>query len=169
MLWDDCKAADQLQAEDPDDQFARRTLLRTFIALVEGEVWSRQQLAVEWAADRGVKLDPGELLIARDQKTKLENGTVKTTKAKGGGIGLRERVQFSFKLVAKAWGLKFKLEKDKAGWQSFTAVIDIRNRITHPKSPRDMRVEDAELRDIRESIWWWMTESQRIAGLINSA
>jgi hypothetical protein len=153
-LSEDVKLAEKA-VHDGDDQFSRRTLVRTFLAMVEGSVFILKQEALRLADTEPTLFTSAEMALLREESYELDRGKPRTrTKF----IPVDENLRFAIQMYMRDALPTFQLRINSLGWESFKTSIAIRNRITHPKQYSDLEVTDAELEEIRAAVkWFWHT------------
>lgn len=150
---DERHARDELDS-NPDSQFWRRTVVRTFFAAVEGEIhqWKRQALLLETVGI--AQLDDGQRSILKEETYDLkENGSVKSrplfTKTD-------QSLRFCINLINDAVNAGYELDLGEDNrWNSFKQAIGIRNRLMHPRSSDELEVTDDEVSVVRDAIAWF--------------
>lgn len=58
-------------------------------------------------------------------------------------------------MLQKLYGFNLELRIGATHWDHFGKSIEIRNRITHPKSSNNFRISDEDLQNIREVSSWF--------------
>jgi hypothetical protein len=71
-----------------------------------------------------------------------------------------------FQVVAKAYSLEFELKKDGTEWRALLAGVEIRNRLTHPKTIASMSVNDLEVETVRGAGQWFMKQALLLLNLV---
>ena len=173
-------------ASDPENHQACRFFIRAFFALVEGHIWGLKRAALKHS-EAGAALEEiflsatGGVYPGRTYYTPLSDGEIALLKneffrinSQGEAVLDKQRrspfelsLKFACRTYAKSWGQKFKLDvQDTKGWTAFKKARDIRNRITHPAEPENLRIKPDERRTINEAIEWFV---KNIAVLHNMA
>jgi hypothetical protein len=158
-LADDVNAAaDLLRANDT--QFTRRTYLRSCFALVDGMLFAHRTVVQAYTKDAAEsplppKWTEAERMLLQEVEYELaDNGTVKVRGQKFQPF--LKYTRFIFNVPAKHHRKSNPVDYGGSGWQSFRAAYEIRNRITHPKSPDDLLISDGELVHIRAAVAWFV-------------
>jgi hypothetical protein len=154
QLTNDLKlCADRLMVEDT--QFMRRTLFRTAFSMFEALNSYIARKAIEAhmahaASRRKVDITAIILLSGREYKI-AENGKVRSSWARHPFLNF---TAFLLKTFAKAAGVR-KHYLAGAGWRDFRASVNVRNRITHPKTKRDLIISNAETAALLRGAAWY--------------
>jgi chorismate-pyruvate lyase len=158
VLKGDLDAAVAL-AKEHDSQFARRTLVRTLLALVEGLT---NQLAAVVAACE-VRLSAEELAALREEACDLnDQGEVKTRKVR---IPLKERIKVVLHCYPRIHEASFEPDLRGEGWKSLNQAIRVRNRLMHPKAEADLHVSDSDIEHVARASQWYQST---IVGLLKA-
>ena len=144
----------ELNPDVTDEEKAhRRFYIRAVFALVEAFVEQHRRLLLQ-LCDANV--------IALDEKTRQRLREIKEVFREDGTIEERDQYLHIFdkiKEVYKAAGLGFRQRLrvtfgDK-GWTAFKDAMEIRNRITHPKTVSDCWIFEDALRTVNEANDWF--------------
>ena len=73
-------------------------------------------------------------------------------------LQLPKNIKFTFRIMTRAYGVKYDLKLDDLGWDSFLKAVKIRNRIVHPKQIQDLSISNEEI-EIAGVALMWFTES----------
>ena len=138
----------KLQTED--SQFWRRVFVRAVIALIEGQNYQLKLITLEACKHKQVSFSNADLALLKDEKF----------------VSLKDNLKFSFKTFALAFDLDYKLAIGVGDrWKSFITAIEIRNRLTHPKTVDQVLVTDKDLEEVKKAHDWF---AQSITDLIGS-
>jgi hypothetical protein len=142
------------------DAFDRRNVIRTFFTLVEGDTYYRKQLALmlhEASRETTDGIQPSfteeEVVLLRDAQAELSSNGTPRTQTKF--LRLSANVRFSFDAIARAFGVNCPLDVEGPGWQAFLAALDVRHRLTHPKTVEDLDVSETDLANAITAIKWY--------------
>jgi hypothetical protein len=147
-----------LKRGDKSDTFApqiysqveRRLIMRSIFSYIEAVVFSMKRTALERHPEA---LTDGEKMLAAEAAFELsEAGQVVKRAAK---VSLGSNIKFAFAIFSKAYKTWSPLNLVNPGWQSLLRSIKARDRITHPKSPSDLQISDAELDDAHTGLNWF--------------
>lgn len=135
----------------PDDQFVRRTGIRTFGAHVEGVLHRMKQIALETAVVTKVEFTEGEVKKLKGEERK----------------DFGENFRFTINIYARAFRTDFELpdRNNSPGRRSFNTVIGIRDRLMHPKTAADFHITDDETNHAVGAWEWFQSE---LGKLLNS-
>jgi len=111
---------------DPSRQVARRNLIRAQFAFVEAGLYGLRYMAALSDASNIPKKTPA-----------------------------KQNVENSFNEVARTLGLPIALAKQNAGWDAMTKAINIRDRISHPKTPDDLTITDSDMKVFDRATKWF--------------
>jgi hypothetical protein len=126
----------------------RRFYVRAIFAFIEAIVEQHKKLILELAEKRIVTLPKGayEALSEHIYNVK-DNGEIFPQFKY---LQLQRKLRAVYKIAGKAFGEPLNINFGGKGWESFQSAIEIRDRLTHPKSKEDCTVENENL-DIVES------------------
>jgi hypothetical protein len=146
-----------------DEQFRRRTLIRTLFAVIEGTIFAFKHLLLEEHRVGILELSPAEYAVLAEKSYHVnQRGRIK--KSDRYPI-LKGNVKFTFHMYALARGASSEFTKpiaEDSRWQSFCNAIDIRNRLMHPKSADDLIVSDSEWKDVQASREWFFEQHEHL-------
>ncbi|WBH17351.1 hypothetical protein [Sphingomonas radiodurans] len=135
---------------ETDTQAARRNVIRTSFAAIEGLVWqTREQV-------RSISLEMGYLTPLADMALREQNYTV----SEQGEVIEQVRyvtITASIRLTIKqVQVIAPQLMVDFSGtdWEDLRNALRARHRITHPKSVADLLVSEADIALMRGSFMW---------------
>lgn len=151
------------QLMDVDNQFQRRTHLRTLFAGIEGALFARRTLISEllkYDATEGYdahRLSHADRMLLDEIEYDLEdNGAVRTRNRNFQPFLKYSR--FTLDVYFKYFRRPNPVDYAGTGWQAFRNAHEVRNRITHPKRISDLTISDEELHDIRSAAAWFTSE-----------
>jgi hypothetical protein len=138
-----------------DSPYAQRALVRAFFALVEGFSYQLRQVTI--ASSGGTPLlTTTEIELLRERRLVLaDNGNSKETDS---FLPFRQGLLFSVRTYVKNHGAEFEPETNDQGWQAMLETINLRHRVTHPKTPTSLTLSGHDLDQLfRASDWWQST------------
>lgn len=142
----------QTYREANDTPYARRGLIRTYFALVEGLAFCMRRITLATLADTDV-LTADEVVLLMEKRLELEkNGEIKKRRAP---LTFQSGLLFSICCYAKNHGATFRPNTADTGWQAMQEAAEVRNRITHPRSASEFQPTEDELRRFIEAAKWW--------------
>ena len=146
-----------------DTQRHRRDTVRSTFAAIEGITWMYREHVREVAKDMGLLTPVADLALRERTFTVTEQGN------------LIEQVRFvtlptiirlatkQAQLIEPAVAIAF----DGPGWSALRSAIDVRNRVTHPKSRKDLQVSDRELEIVATGFAWLLGATESVMAAIN--
>jgi len=143
-----------IQAAVTDDEgMARRLYVRSIFALIEALVERHKLLLLQLAETHVITLKPGvpEALSERVYTVK-DNGTVAD---RDQYLQLLRKLRAVYRAAAEGFGAPLKVEFGGRGWQAFQDAINIRDRLTHPKTYNDCHVSGADLDTVDKAEAWF--------------
>ena len=158
-LIDDVKEAKALLKSN-NNQFSRRTYLRSFFAFVEGKLFSERLIIHEFInydskLPVGVELTDAERMLLQEVEYELnDNGTVKERNGKYQPF--IKYLRFTINVWAKYHKKTNAADYKGSGWESFRTIHEVRNRITHPKSNADLLISDIEFAHLNAAVTWFV-------------
>ncbi|MBI2725233.1 MAG: hypothetical protein HYX42_03180 [Polaromonas sp.] len=151
VLNEDLDAALMAGREEPN-QFAHRTLIRTYFAFVEGIAYQLRQ--VTRASLEGTdKLTQGEMALLREERFQLNARG--EPEAKDNYQSMLPNLLFSVRCYVKNHGATYVPDTSKSGWWSMKQAVAIRDRITHPKSAMGLEISDEDANHFVLAAGWW--------------
>jgi hypothetical protein len=148
-------AGSHLAAAEPALQpFWSRTLFRAAFAFTEAEIWHYKQAALALAEKSQVQFTETELARLRDQEHEI--------KGERRFLSFTANCRFAVGMLAKAMQSRFVLNVGGKEWCWFNETIEIRNRITHPKTMTDTLIPYDEVMKLLDVVSWLDNLSQQI-------
>lgn len=136
----------QIESENATD---RRGFVRSVFAFVESILFALKQEILRG----GQKFTRQEFAMLQEEAYELtENGEARIKTAK---ITVKSNLKFTFKAWSKATGTKCMLDLSDEGWRNFQAAIRVRDRLMHPKRPKDLDVSDDEVKCAISAYFWF--------------
>ena len=151
LIDDCCKSHEELEKEDT--QFKRRSYVKAFFTMIEGQVYLMKQLALALHKGGHLRLSRAELTLLSDIIYDLNGEGKAYIKTRYSSI--TNSLKFILNIYDRVSEANLPIDRQSNDWQKFMKAIMIRNRITHPKKPIDMIISDEDLHLISlASIWW---------------
>ena len=136
------------------DQAFRRSAVRAVFALIEGVVFSLKQVALNSERSSGATFSPAERALLNEESYRLADSGI--PEVKQDFSPLPRSLRFAFDALRKATGSEYQLEIEDEGWKAFRNLIQVRNRITHPKRSSDLEVVDEEVKLLKQTYSWFV-------------
>ena len=131
----------------------RRFYVRAIFALVEAVVEQHKRLLLDLAKRGAVTLGPGvrEALSERAYGVK-DNGSVAEREQY---LQLERKLRAVYRAAGEGFGEPLAVTFGDQGWESFRGALDVRDRITHPKSFQDCHVDEEALETVDRGHAWF--------------
>jgi len=143
--------------EENDSQIVRRTYLRSLFAFIEGNSFRLRQLALAAHIHRTQCFSNEEIIMLEEKDLGIKNNG--NLKIRTKYIDFASNIRFSQKSYIKAFGGKLP-DYTVNGWAQLIKALEIRNRITHPRSENDLNISNEELKAIYEAKEWYSDNIQ---------
>lgn len=140
--------------------FAARTCIRTLFSELEAKMFLLHELLLHMHTLSMIQLSPEEVIILKEQSCSVGSAGNIITSNKF--IPFKENLlmtlSFSFRFFNKE---VFRDTKDPR-WQDVISLIQIRNRITHPKQMVDLQISEHEVKIFNSAQDWLRTAFQSL-------
>ena len=141
-------------AEDTESQMLRRAFVRSCWAYVEAVTFAVKRYTfsacqlgtVDLAPDDHAFLGDVRLIVDAEGNIAVQKDLTKTL----------DNVKRTFKLSARIFGVDWKPDFGSEGWRGFRDSLQIRHRLTHPKSVGEVTVSPEDMQTQREGIMWFI-------------
>ncbi|CAA9343366.1 MAG: hypothetical protein AVDCRST_MAG68-3163 [uncultured Gemmatimonadetes bacterium] len=134
-----------------NDQFARRAFVRATFAYIEGVTYGLKQVAL--LASEGT-FKPGELALLKEESYEIsEAGKLKIRAAR---LSTLANIRLAFSALSRSQGTDYRLPVHDQPWSTLKEALQVRHRITHPKSTVSLLVSDAEVQSVYSAGEWFM-------------
>ena len=151
VLVNDLEKSLALGRKDPT-QFSHRTLIRTYFAYLEGLAFQLRQVTL--ASLQGTDLlSPGELALLKEERFHLDHRGQPETKENFQQV--LPNLLFSIRCYVKNHGATYQPDISNHGWECVKKAVEVRDRLTHPKSAEGLEVTDADLPVFNKGAAWW--------------
>jgi hypothetical protein len=150
-LLNDSIASKNASKAEPQNQYLRRTVVRTSFAMIEGLLNILNQTVVDVCKSNFFTLNNEELEKLTEE-----------TQTKNGGrrpkfMSLGNKLLFSFEIFArKMGGIEYLVDTTTDGWKEFEIAILIRNRLMHPRFPEDMILDENQMMTVLNATGWFL-------------
>jgi hypothetical protein len=149
--------------EQSGAQFDRRVYIRAVFASIEGMVFEFKRVVLTAHEADAAKLTRAELAVLREETYDLADTGDAVARTRY--FPLPPTLRFAFRTFARLLGSNYHPPVDGAGWQAFREALEIRNRITHPRSLEDGQVSDQDLTVVGRAYQWY---EEALKGLFES-
>jgi hypothetical protein len=141
---------------DENQQFWRRTYVRTFMARVEGTANAYKDIAIRIARVMKTSFTQAELALLNNEHYQINSqGEAYPIKAK---VRTEDNIKFAVVMFAKAHGTSFSLATGDAGWRQLVETIRVRDRLTHPRKTADLNVSYEEILHTIDAHAWFLNQ-----------
>lgn len=143
-----------IQAHVSDEQEGhRRFYVRAVFALIEAVVEQHKRLLLDLSSRGIAKLRSG-VVEALSEKTFVvkDNGDVSQ---RDQFLQLERKLRAVYRAAAHCFQLELVVNFGDGGWESFRSALDIRDRITHPKTFEECHVEGDDLDTVDRGHTWF--------------
>jgi len=155
VLLEDAGVAEEY-LEHHDSQFSRRAYIRSIFAYIEGTVWNLKQVCLNAKPAKGIrKMTPSEYTLLTEKTYELKNNG--EPKAQSKFLRLPENIRFTFNLLNKLFKGNVSLGVGTENWDQFLQALDMRHRITHPKSSSEFQISNEEI-EVCKSVFSWFNQ-----------
>jgi hypothetical protein len=162
ILESDLNAARGLDGQNLTP-FLARSAVRAFSAFIEGVLFQMRQIALH----SDFSLTAEEVFLLEEKKPFLnEKGEAKRIDASG---SLANTMLFTLRVFSKVHGISHSVNTADHGWESMKRFIDLRNKITHPKSSRDLTISAQEWDTFNSALDWFKAQIETIFQQCNAA
>lgn len=156
IMFSDLRHASSEMKANPNDQFWRRTAIRTLAATLDGLIFSLKQTALATGPMNDFSFNEEELTFLSEEATEAVSG--KRPKLPG----FRENLKRTIKLFSKIHKIPCPTDFNHAGFTSLCETYELRHRLMHPKSYWTFAVSDEEKQKAAEGMHWLDVELQRL-------
>ncbi|MFZ5748094.1 MAG: hypothetical protein ACOY45_10635 [Pseudomonadota bacterium] len=148
-----------------DEQPRRRNLVRASFAAIEGLVWLLRCHVLDVGNNMG-EIGPTEMLALQDRGYAVgDRGKLRETAQ---FLPLKTAIRLAVRLAQRI-DSDLAIDFDDSGWSSLDRAIDVRHRITHPKSETDLVVSDSDLIIVNEGFAWLLAVTKKAMHATNHA
>lgn len=128
---------------EADYEYHARQLIRAIFAYIEAVTFSMKAWSAGHCMDAGIDITPQERYFATDTEHELnDRGEIVETIAK---ISLARNIRFALAINRKAHGKEQPFDASVEWWSCLKQAIRVRDRLTHPKMPRDLDVSGDDI------------------------
>lgn len=158
LLEDVLKHSEKIKAE-PQSAVWRRSSVRATFAFIEGTASSMRRYLVFLCMVR-----KDDLASMEDAELLFESYRIPTGSAnkKRKHLSFADSIKKTLNLLARACRINFDVGRHSQDWENFLEAVMIRDRLTHPKEPRDLIVSDTELVKATNAGKWFIDAFSQI-------
>jgi hypothetical protein len=137
--------------------FARRTFFRTSFAFIEGYLhWLKGSVSkfvlMHWSKRQVLQVT--KLVLLEDQNYRVDKvGKIFSEPVR---IPFLNRCSFILRTAAESWDIDPGIFFSDNGWEMMQDAVNIRHRLTHPKTPADLEVNESEILTMRKAHTWFL-------------
>lgn len=124
-------------------EFAARTCVRTLFSELEAKMFLLHELILHMQLLSMLELSPEEVLLLQERSCSIGNNGRITTSQKF--IPFKENLLFTLDLSARFFNKNVFRDTNDPKWKDVLTLIQIRNRITHPKRKEDLKISTNEV------------------------
>jgi len=156
-LQSDVTSANHMLRENSQDQYLRRTFVRTTFAMIEGLLNVLTDEVLETHRS-------GFIELSKDEIEKLtERAVTGKGETRPRFLPLGAKVQFSFLIFArKIGGLDYSLDTTTKEWETFESAIEVRNQLMHPRGMDDLTVNDMQISIVLDASNWFLDQHGKL-------
>jgi hypothetical protein len=137
--------------KDPS-QFNKRTLIRSYFALVEGLAYQLRQVTAASLNETTILSIEEKTLLSERRYTLTSNGTIESQEQ---FQNFAPMLLFSLRIYAKNHGAEFEPVVSDNGWNCLKQSVRIRDRLMHPKSHDNLIISDEEGEVFVSAVKWF--------------
>jgi hypothetical protein len=157
ILFEDARIAMEECSKEPDNQFKRRTLVRTLFSHIECQLSIMRQAALTWHRLGAIKLTEKDLQRLGDE-IKITGDDV-LMPGKPRRLKLIDNFKFTLKVYGQTPGKSsINIDIKSEGWNSFPLSIKIRDNLMHPKTEENLLLTDIDIKNVMTT-WGWFIET----------
>ncbi|WP_044891837.1 hypothetical protein [Opitutus terrae] len=145
MTRSEIASFNDLAAREKDTDFLRRLKVRVVFSCIEAHVFHLKSAACALS-------EPGDFSDA--DKLELQDLRLAQAGFQKAKRPLKENIKLAFRAYGRVCGKSYKVDFSGEEGARFLAAVEIRDRVTHPKSPRDWRVSASDHRLVDDA-WHW--------------
>jgi hypothetical protein len=132
--------------------FAHRTLVRAHFALMEGLAYQLRQVTLA-TLDQTEHLTAMEIALLKEERYGLDGKG--RPQARENFQAFLPNLLFTIQCYLKNHGATYQPNTGHHGWEAMRKFVEIRNRITHPKSTSSLELTETDLKFVVEAASWW--------------
>ena len=160
MIVDLGRASVELK-KNYEDQFWRRTAIRTLAATVDGIIFTLKELTHISGEFAGFKFNDSEIEFLRERKFDPGQGKPRLP-------GFKDNIKGTFELFAKAHNFSFSTDFGTEGFSALRDTYELRHGLMHPKSFETFCVTTEQTKRAGIAIKWLYDELNRLIDACSS-
>jgi hypothetical protein len=133
--------------------YAVRALFRNYFAFIDGMTYQFRRIALICAEYDSNLLTTRESQIIKEERYRLNHKGV--SEAVPEYQSVLPSILFSIRCFARVWGATFEPDTSHHGWDALQKFVKIRNGLEHPKSVRDLELDDNQRQIGTDAAQWW--------------
>lgn len=137
-----------------DRQYRYRCYVRTVFSCIEALSFNIKRLALFGyrESDKSIKEK------AKPEYKKLINGK----------LSVEDKIKYSFRLFSKTHSsYSYNIEPRNKNWDNFIKAINIRHRVTHPKTKKDFYLTRKDIKDVYKAYDLFINELNHLISIWN--
>jgi hypothetical protein len=153
LLREDIQRLMNAFSEDWDDQTFRRILVRACWSHIEAVVFGLKQMVLTACTLGSEELGAKTQAFLRESEISVDgwgNATVRIIRT-----DTLKNVKLSLKLASKYFDVPWKPNFRAKAWGQLAESLELRHRLTHPKSAAALFVSDSETEALRDGFLWF--------------
>lgn len=152
VVIEDVNDAMQLVEAEPGPG-RRRAAVRAVFAAIEGLLWElKEDIARVYPANAGITR-VADLALLRDEGYRVgSRGEVRTTPT---FAPLPQNIRFTAKVLQRI-RQEYEYDFSGQGWEALVASVEVRHRLTHPKTEASLEVTEEELGRCVAAFYWFL-------------
>ena len=134
---------------------SNRTYVRSFISMVEGITFRTRQILLERYLEKKIDLTPEQIIVLSEISVELkDNGSIKKRQK---FYDLKSMMLFTYKTYCGLYNKLNTYEKylSDSKFNDFNESIKMRNRITHPKTGKDIFINGKDIQTVMSAGDWF--------------
>ncbi len=152
----------EIRDREPTES-SKRNIVRTIFASIEGLTSAVKSFILFYHENQLHSFDNGTVAILLEHSYHLDpHGVVRS---KPYYAPLLAHIRFTFSLFARIHNVEFTVTMLDDDTHALSEAIRVRNRLMHPKSPRDLSVAASDLRVVISAFLWFRAEFNRLLEL----
>ena len=168
-FFEDMVECEELLDRSTGDEisFARRMYVRSFFAYLEVHIRWLSRNAEQWLLTSGSETRAVEItkLVLLSDDAFRPDVTGKLV-AEANRIPFANWLAFVIRTCADRWGVDSAGLFGDNGWNAMRQTVKVRHRLTHPKTPLDAEVSEAEIDTLRTAHTWFLN---CVVDIVNAA